>query len=72
MPTDATFESFEKELNRLVASFGNRLAERPCCKTPSPPRISKLINWSMSFTDYPPKKSNSWRATHETIPAPAP
>jgi hypothetical protein len=27
MPTDATFESFEKELNRLVESFGNRLAE---------------------------------------------
>ena len=27
MPTDATFESFEKELNRLVESFGKRLAE---------------------------------------------
>jgi hypothetical protein len=27
MPNDATFESFEKELNRLVESFGNRLAE---------------------------------------------
>jgi hypothetical protein len=27
MPNDATFESFEKELNRLVESFGKRLAE---------------------------------------------
>jgi len=27
MPTDATFESFEKELNRLVESFGKRLTE---------------------------------------------
>jgi hypothetical protein len=27
MPTDAAFESFEKELNRLVDSFGKRLAE---------------------------------------------
>ena len=27
MPSDATFGSFEKELNRLVESFGNRLAE---------------------------------------------
>ena len=27
MPTAATFESFEKELNRLVESFGKRLAE---------------------------------------------
>ncbi len=27
MPSDATFESFEKELNRLVDSFGRRLAE---------------------------------------------
>jgi len=27
MPNDATFESFEKELNRLVESFGQRLAE---------------------------------------------
>jgi len=27
MPTDVTFESFEKELNRLVESFGKRLAE---------------------------------------------
>ena len=27
MPTDATFESFELELNRLVESFGQRLAE---------------------------------------------
>ncbi len=27
MPTDATFESFEKELNRLVESFGKRLVE---------------------------------------------
>jgi N-6 DNA Methylase len=27
MPTDATFESFEKELNRLVDLFGKRLAE---------------------------------------------
>jgi len=27
MPTDATFESFEKELNRLVESFGQRLNE---------------------------------------------
>jgi len=27
MPEGATFESFEKELNRLVESFGNRLAE---------------------------------------------
>ena len=27
MPSDATFESFEKELNRLVESFGKRLAE---------------------------------------------
>jgi len=27
MPTDATFESFEKELNRLVESFGQRLVE---------------------------------------------
>lgn len=27
MPTDATFESFEKELNRLVESFGKRVAE---------------------------------------------
>ena len=27
MPTDATFQSFEKELNRLVESFGQRLAE---------------------------------------------
>ena len=27
MPTDATFESFEKELNRLVESFGKRIAE---------------------------------------------
>jgi len=27
MPNDTTFESFEKELNRLVESFGKRLAE---------------------------------------------
>src|ERR1035438_6845401 len=27
MPTNATFESFEKELNRLVESFGKRLTE---------------------------------------------
>ena len=27
MPNDPTFESFEKELNRLVESFGKRLAE---------------------------------------------
>ena len=27
MPSDATFDSFEKELNRLVESFGKRLAE---------------------------------------------
>ena len=27
MPTDATFELFEKELNRLVELFGKRLAE---------------------------------------------
>jgi hypothetical protein len=27
MPNDATFESFEKELNRLVESFGKRIAE---------------------------------------------
>ena len=27
MPSDATFSTFEKELNRLVESFGNRLAE---------------------------------------------
>ena len=27
MPNDTTFESFEKELNRLVESFGNRIAE---------------------------------------------
>jgi len=27
MPNDVTFESFEKELNRLVESFGNRLSE---------------------------------------------
>jgi hypothetical protein len=27
MPTDATFESFEKELNRLVEKFGRNLAE---------------------------------------------
>ena len=27
MPNDATFESFEKELNRLVETFGHRLAE---------------------------------------------
>jgi len=27
MSTGATFELFEKELNRLVASFGGRLAE---------------------------------------------
>ena len=27
MPPDATFETFEKELNRLVESFGKRLAE---------------------------------------------
>jgi hypothetical protein len=27
MPTAVTFESFEKELNRLVESFGKRLAE---------------------------------------------
>jgi len=27
MPNDTTFESFEKELNRLVDSFGKRLAE---------------------------------------------
>ncbi len=27
MPTDATFESFREELNRLVESFGNRIAE---------------------------------------------
>jgi hypothetical protein len=27
MPTDATFESFEMELNRLVESFGKRLTE---------------------------------------------
>jgi hypothetical protein len=27
MPTDATFESFEKELNRLVESFGKRIVE---------------------------------------------
>ena len=27
MPSDATFESFEKELNRLVESFGQRLEE---------------------------------------------
>ena len=27
MPSDATFQSFEKELNRLVESFGQRLAE---------------------------------------------
>jgi hypothetical protein len=27
MPSDATFESFEKELNCLVESFGDRLAE---------------------------------------------
>ncbi|MDD5140080.1 MAG: Eco57I restriction-modification methylase domain-containing protein [Verrucomicrobiales bacterium] len=27
MPSDATFELFEKELNRLVESFGKRLAE---------------------------------------------
>jgi hypothetical protein len=27
MPSDATFESFDKELNRLVKSFGDRLAE---------------------------------------------
>jgi hypothetical protein len=27
MPSDATFASFEKELNRLVESFGKRLAE---------------------------------------------
>jgi Eco57I restriction-modification methylase/TaqI-like C-terminal specificity domain len=27
MPSDATFGSFEKELNRLVESFGHRLAE---------------------------------------------
>jgi hypothetical protein len=27
MPSDATFESFEKELNRLVESFGKRLTE---------------------------------------------
>jgi hypothetical protein len=26
MPSDATFESFEKELNRLVESFGKRLS----------------------------------------------
>ena len=27
MPIDHTFESFEKELNRLVEFFGQRLAE---------------------------------------------
>jgi type I restriction-modification system DNA methylase subunit len=27
MPNDATFESFEKELNRLVESFGKRIAD---------------------------------------------
>ena len=27
MPNDTPFESFEKELNRLVEAFGNRLAE---------------------------------------------
>jgi hypothetical protein len=27
MPNDSTFESFEKELNRLVESFGKRIAE---------------------------------------------
>jgi len=27
MPNDTTFESFEKELNRRVESFGKRLAE---------------------------------------------
>lgn len=27
MPNNATFESFEKELNRLVESFGKRLVE---------------------------------------------
>jgi hypothetical protein len=27
MPLDHTFESFEKELNRLVESFGKRLTE---------------------------------------------
>ena len=27
MPSDATFESFEKELSRLVEAFGQRLAE---------------------------------------------
>lgn len=27
MPSDATFDSFEKELNRLVESFGRRVAE---------------------------------------------
>src|SRR6266704_1808115 len=27
MPNDATFESFEKELNWLVESFGNRIGE---------------------------------------------
>lgn len=27
MPYDTTFESFEKELSRLVESFGKRLAE---------------------------------------------
>jgi hypothetical protein len=27
MPNDASFESFEKEFNRLVESFGKRLAE---------------------------------------------
>ena len=27
MPNDATFESFNNELNRLVKSFGKRLTE---------------------------------------------
>ena len=45
MPTDATFASFEKELNRLVESFGKRLTE---LKQPGYPTMFASV-FAMAF-----------------------
>lgn len=75
MPTRATFESFEEELNRLVESFGKRLDE---LKQPGYSEAQlrddflnpffRCLGWDMENRAgliQKEREANLWRASHE-------
>ena len=49
-----------------LSTFARRSRKRPCCKTPSPPPTSRLINSCMNSTTSHPKKSPSSKARRKS------